>query len=60
MQTIAVKSITFFPSKAAADALAAKGDMTEDEGFYVTEARGRPGKFVIEVRDEDGSLLGYV
>ena len=55
------QSITFFRSEEAARALATKGEMTEEEGFFVAPAKGRPGSFVIEVRDtDDGILLGYV
>lgn len=55
------KSITFFKTEAAARALAAKGEMTEEDGFFVAPAVGRPGNFVIEVRDtDDGLLLGYL
>lgn len=59
--TIIARSITFFPSEAAAIALAAKGEMTAADGFFVAPAKGRPGKYVIEVRDpDDGLLIGYV
>ena len=55
------QSITFFRSEDAARALAAKGDMIEEDGFFIAPAKGRPGSFVIEVRDtDDGLLLGYV
>jgi hypothetical protein len=55
------KSITFFKTEAAAVALATKGEMTEADGFFVAEAKGRTGYFVIEVRDtDDGLLLGYL
>lgn len=59
-QTI-TQTITFFKTCAAAEALAAKGEMTEAEGFFIAEAKGRAGWFVIEVRDtDDGLLLGYL
>ena len=59
--TILTKSITFFSTEAAAVAVCAKGSMTEADGFFVVPAEGRPGKFVIEVRDtDDGLLLGYL
>jgi hypothetical protein len=61
MLITAAKTITFFKTEAAAIALVAKGEMTEAEGFFVAEAKGRAGQFVIEVRDtDDGLLLGYV
>lgn len=55
------QTITFFKTEAAARALAEKGDMTEADGFFVTESKGRAGMFVIEVRDtDDGLLIGYL
>ena len=55
------QSITFFRSEEAARALAAKGEMIEEDGFFVSPAKGCPGSFVIEVRDtDDGLLLGHV
>jgi hypothetical protein len=62
MFTIAdAKTITFFKTEAAAITLAVKGEMTEDEGFFIVPAIGRPGCFVIEVRDtDDNMLLGYL
>ena len=59
MLITANKLITFFKTDAAA--LAVKGEMTEAEGFFVVPAPGRPGMFVIEVRDtDDGLLFGYL
>lgn len=61
MLITASSTITFFKNKAAADAMVAKGEMTEEEGFFVAEAVGRPGWYVIEVRDtDDGLRLGYL
>ena len=61
MRATIEKSITFFKSEASALALAAKGEMTEADGFFVVPAKGREGCFVIEVRDtDDGLLLGYL
>lgn len=59
MLITSAKTITFFNTEAAAVALAAKGEMTEADGFFVVPSIGRPGKFVIEVRDtDDGLVLG--
>lgn len=61
MLIAAAKSITFFKTEAAAIALAVKGEMTEADGYFIAPAKGRPDKFVIEVRDTDGGmLLGYL
>jgi hypothetical protein len=59
--TIMTQTITFFPSHAAASAMAnANGGMVE--GFVVVPALGKPGKWVIQVwdTDEPGLLLGYL
>jgi hypothetical protein len=51
--------ITFFKTEAAALAIMAKGEMTAEDGVFVVPAKGRPGYFVIEVRDtDDGTVLG--
>jgi hypothetical protein len=54
------QTITFFPTEAAAIKIAeANGGVVE--GFVVAPAKGRPGKFVIQVLDtDDGKFLGYL
>lgn len=58
--TIMVQSIIFFPNeKAATDMAHVNGG--EREGFRAAPAKGRPGKYVVEVIDtDDGLLLGYL
>lgn len=57
--TITVQTITFFPTEAAAQAIAdANGG--EAEGFRVVPA-SRAGKFVVVVYDtDDGLILGHL
>ena len=57
---IMTQSITFWPSEVKASEIAeANGGAAE--GFTVAPAKGRPGKFVIEVRDtDDNYFLGYL
>ena len=53
-------SIVFFATEVAALAMAARNG-GNDEGFVAAPAKGRPGNFVVEVRDtEDNFLLGYL
>lgn len=53
-------SITFFPSEAAAVWMA-EANGGKDEGFVVAPAKGRDGKFVVQVLDtDDGLLLGHL
>ena len=60
MLITAAQTITFFASEAAATKMAdANGG--KDEGFVVAHAKGRPGKFVVQVVDtDDGMLLGHI
>jgi hypothetical protein len=58
--TIMVQSIVFFASEAKAIEMAELNGGAA-EGFAAVEAKGRPGKYVVEVRDtDDGLLLGYL
>ena len=60
MLITASQSITFFSTAEAAEAMAeANGGAAE--GFVAAPAKGRPGKFVVQVLDtDDGFLLGYL
>ena len=52
------KFITFFSTEAAAKEMAETNGGAGD-GFRAVAAKGRPGKFVVEVFDvDDGYLLG--
>lgn len=54
------QTITFFPSEAAAVKMA-EANGGEDEGFVVVPAKGRDGKFVVQIIDtDDGLLLGHI
>lgn len=58
--TIMVQTITFFSSVTAAKALA-EANGGEADGFVVVPAKGRDGKFVVQVVDtDDGLLLGHL
>jgi len=58
--TIMVQTITFFPAEAAATKMAEANGGKED-GFVVAAAKGREGKFVVQVVDtDDGSLIGHL
>ena len=54
------QTITFFPAETAAKVIA-EANGGEAEGFVVTAAKGRPGKFVIQVIDtDDGTPMGHL
>lgn len=58
--TIMVRTITFFPTEAAAKTMA-EANGGEADGFVAAPAKGREGKFVVQVVDtEDGLLLGHL
>ena len=58
--TIMVQSITFFASERAAVEMAERNG-GKAEGFIAAPAKGRPGKFVVQVLDtDDGLLLGHL
>jgi hypothetical protein len=58
--TIMVQTITFFPTEAKAAAMAQLNG-GEVEGFKVAPAKGRDGKYVVQVLDtDDGLLLGHL
>jgi hypothetical protein len=54
------QTITFFPTEKAAAKLA-EANGGESEGFVVASAKGRAGKFVVQIIDtDDGLLLGHL
>lgn len=58
--TIMVQTITFFATEAKAVELA-EANGGEADGFVAAPAKGRDGKFAVEVRDtDDGLFLGYL
>jgi hypothetical protein len=52
------QTTTFFPNREAARKVA-QANGGEAEGFIISPATGRPGKFIVQVFDDDGvTLLG--